>query len=55
VEESGAGDFAEHAIRVLRQTPGQLTPNVAIEGTRRIEVIGAVEDAADHVPLGEPD
>jgi hypothetical protein len=55
VEKSGTGDFAKHATRVLRQTPGQLTPDVAIEGTRGIQIIGAVKNAADHVPLGEPD
>ena len=53
MEETGTGDFAQDTARVLRQTPGQIGPGLAIEGAFRVEEVSAIEDATHHIPLGE--
>jgi hypothetical protein len=53
MEEAGAGDFPKDSARVLRQTLGQLDAGLAIKLAPRIEKVGAIKDAPNHVPLGE--
>jgi hypothetical protein len=53
VEDTGTGDFAENTARVLRQSLSQIGPSLRIERSIGIEIISAVEDSPNHVPLGE--
>jgi hypothetical protein len=45
------GDLTENAARVSWQSLGKVGTTFAIEGALGIEVVGAVKDTADHIPL----
>ena len=49
------GHGAQHPAGIGRELLGQLGALLPVEGTSRFEIIGAVQDPPDHVPLGEPE
>jgi hypothetical protein len=53
VSEAGPGHLSEHAARIVRQALGQFCPPRLIECAAGLEVIGAIQHPANHVPLGQ--
>jgi hypothetical protein len=51
MEQPGAGNFTQHRAWIGREASRQFSSALAIERTSRLEVVGAVQDSADHVPL----
>lgn len=51
MQEARACDLPEDPARVSGQPLGQLGASLAVEQTLRVQEVGAIEDAAYHVPL----
>ncbi len=54
MSEAGTGNFTQYTPRIGRKLCRQLGSSFAIEGPSRLEVVGTVKDAPDHVPLAQP-
>ena len=51
MEQPGTGHFTQHRTGIEGEACGQLGSALAIEGSPRVEVVGAIQDPAHQVPF----